>query len=77
MEEYGKILRTVKTRSVSGAKGGILTRYFKEGKYYYVEALPTGTKDKLGFDWGVYNQLYKPPTKTGRLAKTGRLKVTD
>ena len=65
MNDYGTILRR-----------GILTRYYKESKYWYIESLPMGTKDKLGFDWGVYEQLHKPPTEVGLLAKTGRLQVT-
>jgi len=74
MSDYGKILRKVKTRSVAGATNGVLTRYFQDGKFWYIEELSMGTKDKLGYDWGTYLQLYKRPNETGRLALTGKTK---
>ena len=75
MSDYGTIVRSMKTRSVAGAEGGVLTRFFQEGKFWYIEAQSMGTKDKVGFDWGVYAQLYKRPTETGRLAFTGKTKT--
>jgi len=75
MSDYGTIVRSMKTRSVAGAEGGVLTRFFQEGKFWYIEAQSMGTKDKVGFDWGVYAQLYKRPTETGRLAITGKTKT--
>tara|TARA_Y100000296_G_C5044852_1_gene191779 strand:+ start:231 stop:542 length:312 start_codon:yes stop_codon:yes gene_type:complete len=74
MSDYGTVLRTKKTRSVSGASNAMLVRFFQDGKFWYIEALPMGTKDKVGFDWGVYAQLYKRPTETGSLALTGKTK---
>ena len=35
-----------------------------------------GTKEEVGYDWGVYLQLYKRPNETGRLAVTGKTKNT-
>ena len=64
-----------KTRSVSGACCYVMTRCFKEGKYWYIESNPMGTEDKVGFDWGSYTELRSPPTESGRLKVTGKLKV--
>ena len=68
------LLRNRSTRSVSGSCNAILTRFFKEGKYWYIESNPMGTRDNLGFDWGVYQQLYKKPNPSGKLALTGKIK---
>ena len=75
MSDYGTIVRNRKTRSVTGAEGGVLTRCFQEGKFWYIEAEPMGTKDKVGYDWGIYLQLHKRPTESGRLAITGKTKT--